>query len=52
MAVEIKCSVSNCNFWKDMYCAAEEIEVNCDDGGMEASTSDSTCCDTFRPRRD
>ena len=51
MAIEIKCSVANCRFWKDMHCVAKEIEVNCNDGEMEAATSEGTCCDTFRPRQ-
>jgi hypothetical protein len=50
MAVEIKCSVANCEFWQEMYCVARDIEVNCNDGGTEADQSESTCCDTFRPR--
>ncbi|HOB87769.1 MAG TPA: DUF1540 domain-containing protein [Bacillota bacterium] len=48
-AIKVKCSVSNCHYWKDMYCVAEDIEVNCQDGGMEAESSENTCCDTFEP---
>ncbi len=49
---EIKCTVSNCHYYKDLKCHAEMIEVNTEDGGMECNTSESTICETFRPARE
>ncbi len=49
---EIKCTVSNCTYYKDLKCHADMIEVNTEDGGMESITSEQTCCETFRPARE
>ncbi len=49
---DIKCTVSNCVYYKDLKCHADIIEVNTMDGGMESNTSEDTCCETFRPARE
>lgn len=44
--LQVKCSVSNCQYYKDHLCHAENIEVNALGDGR-AKTSDGTCCTTF-----
>lgn len=62
----VKCSVSNCTFWKEgNKCNADQIQVDLDqhasfyaefasesfvDHQDEASESSVTCCQTFRKR--
>jgi hypothetical protein len=64
--VNVKCSVSNCNFWgKGNNCMASEIIVDVDQHASfnaemadelgsnhhdTASTSAVTCCKTFKPK--
>lgn len=43
----IKCSVSNCKYYKDNMCTAAQIEVNVDNGGTQAATETQTMCHTF-----
>ena len=44
----VKCTVSNCKFWKSgEHCDAAEIEVNVDVGGKSARQSEQTNCRTF-----
>lgn len=43
----VKCTVSNCKYWKDKYCHAPAIEVNVDGGGKQAPDSLHTQCHTF-----
>lgn len=47
--IHVKCNVDNCHYWKNNYCTASTLEVNPVDG-VDAETSDDTCCTTFKPR--
>jgi hypothetical protein len=46
----IKCSVSNCNYWNSNYCTASAIEVNVDGGGSQAPNEEKTNCHTFESK--
>lgn len=47
----VKCTVSNCNYWKNgEHCDASAIEVNVDGGARVASQSDQTNCKTFKQK--
>ncbi|MGI6225845.1 MAG: DUF1540 domain-containing protein [Peptococcales bacterium] len=46
----VKCTVSNCRYWKNENCNASAIEVNVDGGGMRASNSANTQCHTFEEK--
>ncbi len=50
MTSRIKCNVSNCDHWKEMRCAAEEVKVNMLNQGSETCTSDTTYCETFKTK--
>lgn len=45
--IQVKCSVNNCQYWKDQHCEASAVEVNTMGDGI-AHTSDGTCCTTFK----
>lgn len=46
----VKCTVSNCKYWKSgERCDAPSIEVNVDGGGPAAQQSRNTNCHTFKP---
>lgn len=45
----IKCSVTECQYNKDVMCDAPMIQVN-RTGGSQAGTSEETQCETFRPK--
>ncbi len=49
MAVEIKCSVTECEYNQNVKCDAPMIQVERNHTG-EASSSDETKCETFKPR--
>lgn len=49
---EIKCTVANCAYYRNLQCHADMIEINTQDGGMESNDSQGTCCHTFRPARE
>ncbi len=48
--MQVKCSVDNCEFYKDQMCHARSLEVNTMGDGY-AQTSDGTCCKTFKSLR-
>ncbi|MFZ7103695.1 MAG: DUF1540 domain-containing protein [Peptococcaceae bacterium] len=43
----VRCTVSNCKYWKNENCHATAIEVNVDGGGRAAQNSELTQCHTF-----
>lgn len=45
----VKCSVSNCRYWKKEKCYASAISVDVDGGGKESPDSLHTQCHTFEP---
>jgi hypothetical protein len=48
MLAGVKCTVSNCKYWKNgEHCDASAIEVNVDGGGKAANQSEQTNCKTF-----
>ncbi len=51
MSSTIKCSVSNCDYWEEMKCAAEKIEVNMQGDGSDTCSSDNTYCETFKTKK-
>ncbi len=48
MASEIKCKVSNCDYWNDMKCFAKEVEVNMQAEDAKNCSADTTYCETFK----
>ena len=50
MASEIKCKVSRCDYWKNMRCGANRIEVNMQKDESDTCSSDSTFCETFKTK--
>jgi len=47
----VKCTVSDCKYWKSgERCDASAIEVNVDGGGTGANQSEQTNCHTFMPK--
>ena len=48
--MEVKCHVSNCQYYRNDYCHADKIEVNAKHQD-HASTSDDALCSTFIPAR-
>jgi len=44
---EIKCSVTECTYNKDVKCGAPMIQVD-HNGASDARNSDQTKCDTFK----
>lgn len=46
----VRCTVSNCRYWKDQNCHATGIEVNVDGGGKQASNPANTQCHTFEEK--
>jgi len=47
--MQVKCSVDSCFYWHENHCDANALEVN--QMSNQASTSDETCCTTFKPRQ-
>ena len=47
--IDVKCTVTNCEFFKRHKCFAISLEVKCDDGSNMAANREETCCDTFSP---
>lgn len=45
--MQVKCSVANCYYNKNLMCYANSLEVNAMGDG-KAQTSDGTCCATFK----
>jgi len=45
----LKCSVTDCHYQKDMRCTAEKIEVATSGDGV-ARSSEGTMCRTFKPK--
>ena len=43
----VKCTVSNCKYYKGEHCTASAIEVNVDGGGQQANQYEMTNCHTF-----
>ena len=48
--MQVKCSVDNCQYFKDQTCHADALEVNAM-GEDKAQTSDETCCNTFKKHK-
>ncbi|WP_258358857.1 DUF1540 domain-containing protein [Moorella sulfitireducens (nom. illeg.)] len=46
----IKCGVEECQFWDNMACTADAIEVR-SSGDRKVVNSDGTACHTFRPKK-
>ncbi|MDW7652019.1 MAG: DUF1540 domain-containing protein [Bacillota bacterium] len=46
MADKIMCGVSNCDYWQDMNCTAERVQVK--SNGAEDCSADATFCETFK----
>ncbi len=47
----VKCTVSNCKYWKSgEHCDASAIQVNVDGGGASARQSEQTNCQTFQSK--
>lgn len=46
----VKCGVEECQYWDDMVCVADAIEVR-SNGTRKVTTSDDTACHTFRPKK-
>lgn len=44
---KLECSVENCNYNKNMKCCLDGIKVR----GMDATTSSSTACGSFRDKK-
>ena len=51
MTSEIKCKVSDCDYWENMKCAADQVEVNMENRGSEICSPDATYCETFKTRK-
>ena len=47
--IDVKCTVTNCEYFKKLHCFAISLEVKCDDGSSLAANREETCCDTFSP---
>ena len=45
---DLRCSVENCGYNKDMLCSKGDINV----GGKGACVPDDTCCESFREARE
>lgn len=50
MANNIKCKVEECVYNKHGLCSAENIEVMSSSQNMCVSSSEGTCCQTFKPK--
>ncbi|WP_338011878.1 DUF1540 domain-containing protein [Desulforamulus ferrireducens] len=46
----IKCSVTECSYNKDVECFAPAIQVARDGNLSSAKNSDNTKCETFKPK--
>ncbi|MCG0277039.1 MAG: DUF1540 domain-containing protein [Thermanaeromonas sp.] len=46
----IKCGVEECQYWDNMICTADSIEVR-SSGDRRVRTSEDTACHSFRPRK-
>ena len=51
MSSEITCRVSHCDYFKNMKCAADKVEVNMQGRAAENCSSDSTYCETFKSKK-